>query len=132
MATVEQYFRVEAGCSKDLDSVMLLFSLAPIGRITAFRPVIEKALSRLGKPLLFVSQTLPDPGNLAELVPPNQPRFGRDRHRCGRPAARNTWPGPRPRPVAARFLELGSVDRRAGVGTRGHVVRIRRSAGWHQ
>lgn len=56
------------GRDRDLDSVILIFSLAPVGRIAAFRPVIEESLSRLGKPLLFVSQTLPDPGNLAELA----------------------------------------------------------------
>jgi acyl-CoA synthetase (NDP forming) len=56
------------GPRQDLDSVILIFSLAPVGRIAAFRPVIQDALSRLGKPLLFVSQTLPDPGNLAELA----------------------------------------------------------------
>jgi acetyltransferase len=56
------------GRSDDLDSVILIFSLAPVGRIAAFRPVIEDALSRLGKPLLFVSQTLPDPGNLEVLA----------------------------------------------------------------
>ncbi|WP_137176765.1 acetate--CoA ligase family protein [Roseomonas sp. AR75] len=56
------------GPREDLDSVILIFSLAPVGRIAAFRPVIEAALSRLSKPLLFVSQTLPHPGNLAELA----------------------------------------------------------------
>lgn len=50
-----------------LDSVILIFSLAPIGRITAFRPVIEASLARLGKPLLFVSQTLPHASNLVAL-----------------------------------------------------------------
>lgn len=50
-----------------LDSVILIFSLAPVGRIAAFRPVIEASLARLGKPLLFVSQTLPHPSNLVTL-----------------------------------------------------------------
>jgi len=52
----------------DYDSVILIFSLAPVGRIALFRPQIEAALAELGKPVFFVSQTLPDAGNLSVLA----------------------------------------------------------------
>ncbi|MFP1645998.1 acetate--CoA ligase family protein [Pontitalea aquivivens] len=57
LATAEQF-----------DSVVLIFSLAPVGRIALFRPQIESALAELGKPVFFVSQTLPDAGNIEVLA----------------------------------------------------------------
>lgn len=50
------------------DSVVLIFSLAPVGRIDLFRPQIEDALRELGKPVFFVSQTEPDAGNVRSLA----------------------------------------------------------------
>lgn len=50
-----------------LDAIVIIFSLAPLSRIKAFRPLIEPLLKEIDKPVLFVSQTLPDAGNLKEL-----------------------------------------------------------------
>ena len=51
-----------------LDSVVVIFSFAPLGRIKALTPLIGDLLKDFGRPVLFVSQTLPDPGNLLDLA----------------------------------------------------------------
>ena len=50
------------------DSVILIFNLAFPGRIDGLRPVIEEPLAQLGKPVLFVNQSIADPGNLRTLA----------------------------------------------------------------
>ena len=65
--TLEKVLRLLAKADY-FDSVILIFSLAPVGRISLFRPQIEEALRDLGKPVFFVSQTEPDPGNVESLA----------------------------------------------------------------
>ena len=56
------------GAAEEYDAVVLIFSLAPVGRIALFRPQIETALIGLGRPVYFVSQTQPDKGNVEVLA----------------------------------------------------------------
>ena len=72
------------------------------------------------------------PVRVAQFVPPVEPRLGSHRRRRRRAASRHARPRLRSRPVAARLLELGRADRRAGLGPRGHALRVRRSAGRHE
>ena len=69
------------------------------------------------------------PIELDEPVQPGQPVVGCRGRRCGCAAAGHARPRLRPGPLAARLLELRRPGRRPGLGARGHVDRVRRSAG---